>query len=174
MLPSVSQKNVAVDWRLTSQGGQVFSGLGAGLNELIALAGMAERVPIAKRGNYLAALVFTILPFCPSALWAQLIVKDAGWRWNGLLVGIWNFVGLVLLLVFYRDPPTLIKKGDARKEVLRQVDYVGGFLSTVGILLFMLGMQWGAQQVRYSKLPSFEEVLMSVSIHGIVGMFLLL
>lgn len=127
--------------------GQVFSGIGAGLNELIALAGTAEMVPIAKRGNYVAALVFTILPFCPSALWAQLITAASSWRFNGLLVGVWNFVGLILLWFCYQDPPNLIKKGEARKDVLRQVDYMGGFLSTTGVLGFMLGMQWGAQQV---------------------------
>lgn len=34
------------------QAGQVISGLGAGLNELIALAGTSEMVPKRKRGAY--------------------------------------------------------------------------------------------------------------------------
>ena len=46
----------------------VLSGLGAGLNELIALAGTAELVPVRKRGTYVGLVVFTILPFCPSVL----------------------------------------------------------------------------------------------------------
>merc|ERR1712014_320600 len=50
----------------TAIGGQVISGLGAGLNELIALAGTAELVPTRKRGSYVGAVVFTILPSCPS------------------------------------------------------------------------------------------------------------
>lgn len=40
--------------------GQVFSGLGAGLNELIALAGTGELVPVAKRGKYVGYIIFSM------------------------------------------------------------------------------------------------------------------
>ena len=138
-------------WSLTPcVAGQVFSGLGAGLNELIALAGTAELVPIAKRGNYVGAIVFTILPFCPSTLWAQLIAKASNWRYNGILVGVWNFLGLIFVIIFYKDPP---KPADrlSKSEISRRIDYVGGVLSIGGILCFMMGMQWGAVQVRAFK-----------------------
>ena len=32
--------------------------------------------------------------------------------------------------------------GMSRKEVIAQIDFVGGFLSIVGMLLFMMGMEW--------------------------------
>lgn len=80
--------------------GQVFSGLGAGLNEFIALAGTAELVPVAKRGQYVGAVIFTIVPFCPSVVYAQLTAEASNWRYNGILVGIWNFLGLVFVMVF--------------------------------------------------------------------------
>jgi hypothetical protein len=116
------------------------------LNELIALAGTAELVPVAKRGQYVGAVVFTILPFCPSVVYAQLIAEASNWRYNGILVGIWNFLGLLFVIFFYKDPP---KPADAlpKGEVLRQVDYIGGILSIGGVLCFMMGMQWGAEQV---------------------------
>lgn len=103
-------------------------------------------MPIAKRGQYVGAVVFTILPFCPSVVYAQLIAKASNWRYNGILVGIWNFLGLVFVMFFYKDPP---KPANvlSKKEVLRQVDYVGGILSIGGVLCFMMGMQWGAEQV---------------------------
>jgi len=126
--------------------GQVFSGIGAGLNELIALAGTAEVVPIKDRGKYVGLVVITILPFCPSVLWAQLIAQQSDWRYNGILVGVWNFVGLILCIFCYKDPSRLTEEYTAR-HVLRQVDYIGGILSTVGITLFMMGLQWGASQV---------------------------
>ena len=128
--------------------GQVFSGLGAGLNELIALAGTAELVPYRKRGTYIGAVVFTILPFCPSVLWAQMIAQASSWRYVGIIVGLWNFIGLLLVVVFYKDSP---RTASPRKkmEILREIDYIGGFLSTAGVLCFMMGMQWGAQQVSY-------------------------
>lgn len=124
----------------------VLSGIGAGLNELIALAGTAELVPVRKRGLWVGLLVFTILPFCPSALWAQLIAKASSWRFVGILVTVWNFIGLIMLMFCYKDPARHFQQRK-KMEILREVDYVGGFLSTVGVLLFMMGMQWGAAQV---------------------------
>lgn len=126
--------------------GQVISGLGAGLNELTALAGTSEMVPKRKRGAYVGAVVFTIVPFCPSVLWAQLITQSSTWRYVGLLVGLWNFVGLVLVLGFYKDPARNVPIRP-KSEVLREIDYVGGFLSTAGVTCFMLGLQFGAAQV---------------------------
>ncbi|KAK5175099.1 uncharacterized protein LTR77_000236 [Saxophila tyrrhenica] len=134
----------------TAIGGQVISGLGAGLNELIALAGTAEMVPIRKRGAYIGGVVFTILPFCPSVLWAKLITEASTWRYVGLLVGLWNFIGLILCVVFYRDPASMLPSRP-KKEILREVDYVGGLLSTFGITMFMLGLQWGASQYAWGS-----------------------
>ncbi|USW58211.1 Putative sugar transporter, major facilitator transporter Str1/Tri12, MFS transporter superfamily [Septoria linicola] len=135
----------------TAIGGMVICGLGAGFNELIALAGTSELVPVAKRGMYVGLVVFTILPFCPSPLWAQLITQAAGnWRYVGVLVGVWNFIGLVLVVFFYKDPVRLEAARPA-KEILREIDYVGGILSTFGVTLFMMGLQWGARQYSWGS-----------------------
>lgn len=130
------------------------AGLGAGLNELIALAGTSEMVPVRKRPAYVGAVVATILPFCPSALWAQLIVLQSNWRWNGALIGIWNFVGLILVIFCYKEPASNVPKRP-KMEVLREIDVMGGVLSTIGVTLFMMGMQFGAQDVRVPYLPTF-------------------
>lgn len=124
------------------------SGFGAGLNELIALAGTSEMVPVRKRALYVGAVVFTILPFCPSPLWAQFIAKESNWRFNGFLIGAWNIVGLILVLVGYKDPA---QRPRPAKEILGEVDYIGGFFSVGGVTLFMMGLQWGARQVRWSS-----------------------
>jgi hypothetical protein len=90
-------------------------------------------------------IVFAIIPFCPSALWAQLIAAASNWRYNGILVGVWNLLGLIFVTIFYKDPPRVHKP--TKMEILRKVDYVGGLLSIGGCLFFMMGMQWGAVQV---------------------------
>lgn len=150
----------------TAIGGMVLSGLGAGLNELIALAGTSELVPVRKRGLYVGLVVFTILPFCPSALWAQLIAKDSSWRWVGMLVCIWNFVGLLLVAFFYKDPARNVPVRP-RKEILGEVDYIGGLLSTAGVICFMMGMQWGAAQYKWKSVhvlvPFFIGVALIIS-----------
>jgi hypothetical protein len=130
-------------------GGMVICGLGAGLNELISLAGTSELVPVRKRPAYVGAVVATILPFCPAALWAQLVSLQGGWRWNGGIIGIWNLVGLILVIFCYKDPLADIPMRP-KKEILAEIDYIGGFLSIAGVVLFMVGMQTGAQDVPWT------------------------
>ena len=124
-----------------------FAGIGAGINELTALAVASELAPTRKRGIYVSALIFTILPFCPSVLWAQLIASRHGWRYCGALCGAWAAFGLLMTLMFYFPPPRINSKGFSRMQIIRQIDFVGGFLSISGMLLLMAGLQWGGYQV---------------------------
>lgn len=114
-------------------GGMVFAGIGAGINELTALAVTSELAPTSQRGKYVAVLIFTIIPFCPSVLWGQLIAQY-NWRWIGVVCGVWAFIGLVLTAVFYFPPPRVNSQGLSRREVLSQVDYIGGILSIAGMV----------------------------------------
>lgn len=127
--------------------GMAISGAGAGIDELTALAVAAELAPTRKRGTYVAALIFTIIPFCPSVLWAQLIAAHAGWRYCGVLCGVWAAVGLILTLFFYFPPPRVNSQGLSRMEAFKQIDFVGGFLSIVGMILFVAALQWGGYEV---------------------------
>jgi hypothetical protein len=123
------------------------AGAGAGINELTALAATSELAPTAKRGKYVAVLVFTILPFCPSVLWAQLIAYHSSWRYIGLICAIWSFIGLVMVAIFYFPPPRVNSSGLSRRDVLMQIDWVGGFLSISGMILFIAGLLWGGYMV---------------------------
>jgi predicted MFS family arabinose efflux permease len=129
------------------------AGIGAGINELTALAATSEMAPTAKRGKYVAILVFTIIPFCPSVLYGQLIAAHAGWRWCGLVCGVWAAIGFFLILFFYFPPPRVNSSGLSRREVVAQIDFVGGILSISGMVLFMAGMQWGGYQVTLFPYP---------------------
>lgn len=124
-----------------------FAGAGAGINELTALAATSELAPTAKRGKYVAVLIFTILPFCPSVLWAQLITYYSSWRYVGVLCGVWLFIGFVMTAIFYFPPPRVNSMGLTRKEITDQIDFVGGFLSIFGVLLFIAGLFWGGALV---------------------------
>lgn len=131
--------------------GMAIAGAGAGINELTSLAVTAELAPVRKRGLYVSILVFTIIPFCPSVLWSQLIATYASWRYIGLVCGVWAFIGLVLTAVFYHPPPRAMTEGMTRREVLKRVDFIGGFLSIGGLLLFMSGIQWGGYQYKWTS-----------------------
>jgi predicted MFS family arabinose efflux permease len=120
-------------------GGMALSGVGAGINELTALAVTSELAPTRKRGIYVAILVFTIVPFCPAVLWGQLIAAHAGWRYIGALCGAWAAAGFILTGLFYHPPPRVNSLGLTRKDIIRQIDYIGGFLSISGMILFVAG-----------------------------------
>ena len=128
--------------------GSVFMGVGAGIGELIALSVAGEIAPTKNRGIYIGGMIMTILPFCPAVLYAQLITYASTWRWVGLIIGGWSFIGLVLTFTFYWPPPRQSKF--TRKELLRRIDYVGGFLSAVGVTLFLVGLTLPAQAQSYA------------------------
>jgi len=122
------------------------TGVGAGINELTALAGTAELAPTARRGIYVAVLMFTILPFLPSVLWAQLIAQ-VNWRFVGLLTGLWTALGLTVVVFFYFPPPRVNSRGLTRSEIVSRIDFVGGFLSIAAVVLFDFGILSGGYQV---------------------------
>lgn len=64
--------------------GMSIAGVGAGINELTALAVTSEIAPTRKRGLYNAGIVLTIFPYCPSQLWGQLVAAHSTWRYIGL------------------------------------------------------------------------------------------
>ncbi|KAL8965103.1 MAG: hypothetical protein Q9183_004028 [Haloplaca sp. 2 TL-2023] len=141
-----------------------FAGIGAGVNELTALAVTSELAPTRKRGKYVAILVFTILPFCPSVLWAQLIASRSGWRYVGAFCGAWAAFGLLMTVVFYFPPPRVNSQGLSRMQVLKRIDFVGGFLSIAGMLLFMAGFQWGGYQYPWGSAHVLAPLLIGVAL----------
>ncbi|KKK18442.1 hypothetical protein P175DRAFT_0484584 [Aspergillus ochraceoroseus IBT 24754] len=127
-------------------GGMAIAGAGAGINELTALAATSEMAPTRKRGKYVAVLIFTIAPFAPSVLWAQLIADTGSWRYVGAFCGAWSGLGLLITALFYFPPPRVNSEGLSKSEIIKRIDFVGGFLSICGLILFLAGMQWGGYQ----------------------------
>ncbi|KAL2068995.1 hypothetical protein VTL71DRAFT_15333 [Oculimacula yallundae] len=144
--------------------GMALAGVGAGINELTALAATSELAPTAKRGKYVAILVFTILPFCPSVLWAQLIAYHGSWRYIGILCGVWAFIGVAMTFVFYHPPPRVNSTGLSRKEVISQIDFVGGFLSISGMILFIAGLVWGGYQYKWTSVHTLVPLVLGASL----------
>ncbi|KIW93966.1 uncharacterized protein Z519_05281 [Cladophialophora bantiana CBS 173.52] len=126
--------------------GTTIAGAAAGISELTALAVTSELAPTRKRGAYVAVLIFTIVPFLPSGIYAQLIASHAGWRYCGIIICVWNGLGLIITALFYFPPPRVNSKGKSKQEILHQIDFIGGLLSISGMVLFMAGMQWGGYQ----------------------------
>lgn len=151
--------------------GMVFAGVGAGINELTALAVTSEMAPTSKRGLYVSILVFTIIPFCPSIMYAQLIASTVGWRYLGLVCGVWTFIGFALTLIFYHPPPRVNSLGLTRMETVRRIDFMGGLLSISGMILFMAGCQWGGYQYPWTSAHVLVPLLLGVFLLFCFGMW---
>jgi MFS family permease len=132
-------------------GAFTIAGVGAGICELTSLAVTSELAPTRKRGKYVAVLVFTIIPFCPSVLWGQLIASHVGWRYCGALCGAWAAVGFFGTLFFYFPPPRPNSSGLTRRQVIAEIDFLGGLLSISGMILFLGGLEWGGYQYKWTS-----------------------
>ncbi|OJD34843.1 mfs drug efflux [Diplodia corticola] len=144
--------------------GMALAGIGAGILELTALAVTSEIAPTRKRGKYNAWMILTILPFCPSVLWAQLVAHYGSWRYIGLWCAIWAFIGLALTFIFYHPPPRSNTTGLSKREILKRIDYVGGLLSISGLLLFMAGLQWGGYNYPWTSAHTLAPLLIGAAL----------
>lgn len=131
-------------------GGQTVIGIGAGIGELTALAVAGESAPTKKRGIYIGGIIITIIPYCPSVLYAQLITAHATWRYVGLWTALWNFIGLILTAVFYFPPARPNIGGLTKWQLAKRIDYVGALLSLAGLTLFLAGLTWAGNQYTWS------------------------
>lgn len=104
----------------------------------------------------------TIVPFCPSVLWGQWVAHYGSWRYIGLWCAIWAAIGLLLTIVFYHPPPRSNTSGLSKREVLKRIDYIGGFLSISGLLLFMAGLQWGGYNYPWTSAHTLVPLLLGV------------
>lgn len=127
------------------------SGVGAGINELTSIAGTAEIAPTSQRGVYIAALIMTILPWCPSVMWGQLIAANTHWRYVGVLVIVYTAVGLLTAFFFYKPPPRVNSASLSKKETIARIDVIGGLSSITGIILLVAGILWGGYMVCLSS-----------------------
>ena len=68
-------------------------------------------------------------------------------RYVGAFCAAWSAFGLLITILFYFPPPRVNSAGLSRKEIIGRVDFVGGFLSIAGLIVFLAGLQWGGYMV---------------------------
>ena len=78
-----------------------------------------------------------------------------------------NGCSAILLYIFYHPPNFGMKHGSNRQwEFIKNFDYVGTFLVTAGLLLFIMGISWGGDSVYPWKSAAVISTM-------IIGFFLL-
>lgn len=76
---------------------------------------------------------------------ARALTDRATWRWIFILGDIVGVFALAGTLLFYH-PPRRVFQDRTKREVLYELDYMGIFLYTAGVTLFLLGLGWAGIQ----------------------------
>ncbi|KAI0975287.1 fungal trichothecene efflux pump [Xylaria arbuscula] len=67
-----------------------------------------------------------------------------GWRWTYHLNTIVTAVATVLIFIFYHPPSfDLLHERKTKRQILKQLDYIGTFLWIAGLTLFLIGISVG-------------------------------
>jgi MFS family permease len=141
---------------------QAIGGIGAGICELTALAGVAEITPVRWRGVSLAVVTFSILPFIPYILYIEELHAHSTWRWALGIVAIWNGVGALGVTLCYRPPPRHNVDGLTAGQILARIDWGGAFLSIAGLTLFLTGLQFGGYQVPWTNAKALAPLIIGI------------
>lgn len=139
--------------------------LSQGMQLMTTLSAVTELVPTSRRGITIGYIVIGFMPFAPGSLYGQQLAIHS-WRWVCLFVGVMAIIAFIILAIFYNPPPRPNTEGLTTRQILSYIDYVGGFLSISGIVLFLVGINWGGIYYPWSS----PRVITALS----VGVFLLM
>jgi MFS family permease len=142
--------------------GQVILGLSIGIQLLTSIAAVTELVPTSRRGITIGYVVCGFIPFAPASLYGQYIAAH-NWRYISILLGGWGTIAFVVLAIFYRPPPRANALGLTNRELLGRIDYFGSFLSIVGLVLFLTGLNWGGQDYAWSSAPVISTLTLGIA-----------
>ncbi|KAF2757893.1 putative major facilitator superfamily transporter [Pseudovirgaria hyperparasitica] len=141
---------------------QALGGIGAGICELTALAGVAEITPVRYRGVTLSVVTFSILPFIPYILYIEELHAHSTWRWALGIAAIWNGIGTIGIILCYHPPPRHMVDDLSRMDILKRIDWGGAFLSISGVTLFLVGLQYGGYQAPWTSATTLAPLIIGI------------
>lgn len=111
--------------------------------EVLTFFRTAELVPVKHRGTYLAAVTFFVIPFVPYVMYSQLLGTYHTWRWGIYICIIYNGIFFIGAALTYFPKSHTRADGVTKMDILKRIDYGGGFLSIVGVTLLLVALQSG-------------------------------
>lgn len=82
-----------------------------------------------------------------------------GWRWcfyiNIIDVGL-----AIIFLYFFYHPPTfgLLHERKTKRQLLKDLDYLGIFLWTAGLTIFLMGVSWGGKMYPWKSAATISSL----------------
>ncbi|KAK2043428.1 fungal trichothecene efflux pump [Colletotrichum somersetense] len=142
-----------------------------GLGETVQLSfnvAVGELVPNKHRPVVLSLIFLTNAPIpAIGPFIARKFVENPNlsWRWcfyiNIIVVGL----AIVLLFLFYH-PPTfdLLHDRKTKRELLKELDYVGIFLWTAGLTLLLMGVSWGGVMFPWDSAATISTLVIGAAL----------
>ncbi|KAK2011951.1 fungal trichothecene efflux pump [Colletotrichum eremochloae] len=142
-----------------------------GLGETVQLSfnvAVGELVPNKHRPTVLSLIFLTNAPipvFGPFVARKFVENPNLSWRWcfyiNIIVVGL----AIVLLYLFYH-PPTfdLLHERKTKRELLKELDYVGIFLWTAGLTLLLMGVSWGGVMFPWDSAATISTLVIGTAL----------
>ncbi|KAL6704665.1 hypothetical protein ACN47E_007947 [Coniothyrium glycines] len=117
---------------------------------------LGELVPNSLRGPVNAFVLSTSIPFAvfgPPVARSLYQTTALQWRWCYIMGCIVNTFAIALYFFFYH-PPTyemLHVGGKSKLKQLKTLDWLGIFLFSTGLVVFLVGMNWGGSAYPWSS-----------------------
>ena len=108
---------------------------------------IGELVPNKQRGPFNAFVLSTSIPFAvfgPPVARAFYENTQLQWRWSYILGCIINLIAAGTYYLCYH-PPTYVQLhvgGKSKMRQLKGLDWIGIFLFSAGLVLFLIGLNW--------------------------------
>nr|ANO39720.1 trichothecene efflux pump [Fusarium aff. graminearum CBS 119173] len=132
-----------------------FNTLLAAMTLLGVAAGPAGSSPLfvgelmSNKTKFLGLLTVSIPTIVMSAgpYFGQRLSIQGNWRWIFYIYIIMSAIAVVLIVVWYHPPSfrQLHGKKARKRDELAKLDWIGIFLVSVGVSLFLLGVSWGGK-----------------------------
>lgn len=105
-------------------------------------AGISELLPNKWRSIGLATTELNLLLFSSlGPITGRALTQNATWRWIFILGAISGVIAMAGTIFFYH-PPRRIFLDRTKVQVMKELDYVGIFLYSSGVTLFLLALGW--------------------------------
>ena len=96
-----------------------------------------------------------------------MLATTGTWRTIYWYIFAFEAVSLTLVVFFYRPPNFHTKHrrdGKTRMQLLKQMDFVGVGLFSLGCILFLIGVNWGGRQYAWSSAPVLATLIIGTAL----------
>lgn len=110
----------------------------------------------------------------PIISYAFIAHLSIGWRGAYWLMFSWHTAMAAVLFLFYYPPDFYMKHrsdGKTKRQLLREMDYVGILLFASGGTLFLVGVNFGGRQFPWSSPNVIAPILVGLSCYVALGFY---